>query len=46
MEIKNDKNIAILDSNQMKAIQGGKGRVAGKKGEPEEEEIPEEPTPL
>ena len=36
MEIKNDKNIAILDSNQMKAIQGGKGRIAGKKGEPED----------
>ena len=35
MEIKNDKNIAILDSKQMNAIQGGKGRIAGKKGEPE-----------
>ena len=47
MEIKNDKNIAILDSNQMKAIQGGKGRVAGKKGEPQDiVDIDDNPTPL
>ena len=44
MEIKNDKNIAILDSNQMKAIQGGKGRIAGRKGEPEELIDIDEPT--
>ena len=47
MEIKNDKNIAILDSNQMKAIQGGKGRIAGKKGEPQDcIEIDDFETPL
>jgi|GEM_PF-6214519 len=44
MEIKNDKNIAILDSKQMNAIQGGKGRIAGKKGEPEEPIDIDDPT--
>ena len=33
--MKNLNDIKELDKKELNAIQGGKGRVAGKKGEPE-----------
>ena len=44
--MKNLNDIKELDKKELNAIQGGKGRLAGKKGEPEPEEIPDEATPL
>ena len=34
--MKNLNDIKELDKKELNAIQGGKGRVAGRKGEPEE----------
>ncbi len=34
--MKNLNDIKELDKKELNAIQGGKGRVAGKKGEPED----------
>ena len=43
--MKNLNDIKELDKKELNAIQGGKGRVAGKKGEPETI-LEEEDTPL
>ncbi|MBQ4294902.1 MAG: ComC/BlpC family leader-containing pheromone/bacteriocin [Prevotella sp.] len=34
--MKNLNDIKELDKKELNAIQGGKGRIAGKKGEPED----------
>ncbi len=44
--MKNLNDIKELDKKELNAIQGGKGRVAGKKGEPETEEILDVDVPL
>ena len=45
--MKNLNDIKELDKKELNAIQGGKGRVAGKKGEPQDcIEIDDYATPL
>ena len=45
--MKNLNDIKELDKKELNAIQGGKGRIAGRKGEPEELiDIDDPETPL